>query len=312
VSALSEDTRRLIDEAIASGRFTRIPEGGRADPPPITLPKRAARARKSRGAETISEVKVRRAREAAAKVSDRRRFKVSPVPFGDANRLADAGATGTVFPSRVSDPSPDEPVLKDGRWNSKIGGDVLKGRLRGARIYTLTLEERATCPRSCAMWRACYGNSMQHPKRWRHGPVLQRQIAAEVAALCAPGAPVLIRLHILGDFYSFDYLRLWTFLLDAYPNLNIFGFTAWAPGTEIGDGIARVRAALGARFAIRHSGRGGPWGSFTIDFPTERRRIGDAVVCPEQADAMGGKPGRHCGNCCLCWQSDLPIVFVEH
>ena len=53
------------------------------------------------------------------------------------------------------DKSEFENVLKCGRNNSKIGGDVLVGRLRGARIFTLTLEERATCPRSCAMWRAC-------------------------------------------------------------------------------------------------------------------------------------------------------------
>lgn len=46
--------------------------------------------------------------------------------------------------------------------------------------------------------------------------------------------------------------------------------------------------------------------------PTEKRRIGDAVVCPEQAEAMAGPTTRHCGNCALCWQSDLPIAFVLH
>ncbi|WP_395542728.1 hypothetical protein [Neotabrizicola sp. sgz301269] len=309
MTSLSPETRRLIDEAVASGRFTRIPAGMRADSAPIPRPKRG---RPRKNGETLSELKARRATKAAGKIADRRRFKVSPVPSGTTRVIVAADTPGTIFSTRIATPASGDRVLKDGASSCKIGGDVHKGRLRGARIYTLTLEERATCPRSCGLWQACYGNAMPHPTRWQRGPELERAVAEEVAALCAPGDPVLIRLHILGDFYSFDYLRLWVALLDDHPNLNVFGFTAWPPGTHIGDGIARVRAALGRRFSIRHSGRTGPWGSFTINFPTERPRLGDAVVCPEQAEAMNGRQGRHCGNCCLCWQSDLPIVFVEH
>jgi hypothetical protein len=73
-----------------------------------------------------------------------------------------------------------------------------------------------------------------------------------------------------------------------------------------------IRKEFGERFSIRHSGRTGIWGSAVIDFPTEQPRIGDAVICPEQFEANNGKEGRRCGNCALCWQSDLPIIFVRH
>lgn len=58
--------------------------------------------------------------------------------------------------------------------------------------------------------------------------------------------------------------------------------------------------------------------SFTLPFPTDRPMIGDAVVCPEQRDAMNGSErATHCGSCGLCWKTGgnatgRPIAFVEH
>lgn len=218
-----------------------------------------------------------------------------------------------MFPDRVMPPDHREPVLKDGASAAKIGGDVLVGHLRGARILTLTLEERATCPRDCALWAGCYGNTMPWARRWHHGPALETCLRDEVTRACQQHDAVLIRLHVLGDFYSWDYLCLWADLLDSHDNLHAFGFSAWQPDTRLGDGIARLRTVYPDRFAVRTSGRTGRWGSFTLPFPTGAKRIGDAIVCPEQLDAMQGSPrGRHCGNCAVCWSTDRPVAFVEH
>lgn len=254
-----------------------------------------------------------KAAKARRKVSDKRRFKLSPVPTGEVKVEVSPDTKGTIFPNRVSDPTDLHTVLKEGRWNAKIGGDVLVGHLKGARIYTLILEERATCPHSCDLWTRCYGNNMSRSTRYRLSPELLERLRQEVAYLCFKHEKVLIRLHILGDFATMDYLRFWVEQLDPNQNLYIFGFTAWGPETEIGSGIARVREALPGRFCIRHSERSGPWGSFTVDFPTERKKIGNAIVCPEQRDAMNGSDrNTHCGSCAVCWSSDRPIVFVEH
>ena len=264
--------------------------------------------------ETLDQKKARRAvvaREKVVKIRDRRRFKLTPVPLGEGGVEAAPDATGTIFPSRVFEVG-DESVLKDGAHNSKIGGDVLVGRLKGAKIFTLTPEERATCPRSCEVWTSCYGNSMPHSRRWKRGLVLERKLIEEVDALCAQHEKVLIRLHVLGDFYSVEYVRLWDWLLQAHPNLYVFGFTAHRKGTEIGDYLELMRKG-NERFFVRTSGYCGPWGSFVIDFPTEMPRLGTAVVCPEQRTAMNGEgKADHCGNCGLCWAGDTPIVFVKH
>ncbi len=247
------------------------------------------------------------------RVRDRRRFKSAAVPDGDYSKQAAPGVTGTLFPGRVSGLVPGEPVLKDGANNAKIGGDVHRGRLRGAHIVTLTLEERATCPRSCRHWRGCMGNGMQFARRWQHGPALEARLAEEIPALIAAHGRLLVRLHVLGDFYSLDYVGFWHGLLAAHAGLTVFGFTAHAPDQGIGRAVAKLNTDFPSRAFLRFSERTGPDGAFTLPFPTDARRIGDAIVCPEQTDAMAGAPRSiHCGNCGHCWAHRRPIAFVRH
>lgn len=255
----------------------------------------------------------RAADRARDRIKDRRRIKVLSVPTGEVARIAPEGATRSLQPgaTRAWSPSVGEAILKEGFLNSKIGGTVAVGDLRGAAIYTLALEERLTCPPSCDHWRTCYGNNLHQTRRWVPSEAFERALAREVRDLARRG-PVLIRLHVLGDFYSWEYLRLWVELLDELPTLSVFGFTAHPPESKLGAGIARVRGALGQRFAIRHSSRTGEWGSFTIDFPTDRKRYGDAIICPEQRSAMEGDNRKHCANCAACWQTSRPIIFIEH
>lgn len=272
-----------------------------------------SRAPRKNAGDAQVERKAAAAKTKSGAVRDRRRFKTVPVPMGDPSVMANRNATATIFPGRVFEPSPEESLLKDGCNASKIGGDVLVGWLKGARIYTLTLEERATCPRACAHWQSCYGNSMPHARRWRHGPELVNQLEREITDLCQRHERVLIRLHVLGDFWSVEYVDFWARALERHANLFVFGFTAHKPGTKIGDFIAAVRGLHPDRFWMRHSGMTGPWGTFTVDFPTQQKRIGDAIVCPEQRDGMeGGPKGRHCGNCGVCWSTAAPIVFITH
>lgn len=258
-----------------------------------------------------------RAAPTVAQIRDIRRSVISAPPTGTPNRVI-PGLTRTQFQHQVRDAATEETVLKGGENIAKIGGVVLAGPLKGARIVTLTLEERKTCPTSCTIWDACYGNNMPRVHRYNPGPALELKIRMEIASLCERHAKVLVRLHILGDFYSTDYLQLWADLLDRFPGLHVFGFTAWTEDTAIGKGVAWMREQDPARFAVRTSGRTGKWGSFPLPFPTDRPMIGDAAVCPEQRDAMNGSErGTHCGSCGLCWKTGgnatgRPIAFVEH
>ncbi|GMG82603.1 hypothetical protein LNKW23_18160 [Paralimibaculum aggregatum] len=298
--------------------------GRRADAPPPAefLPKPKAEtppaAHSTDKAAARREARAEKAREVVAR--DRRRFKATPVPTGRAGREAspEAQAEGrSIMAARVLDPADPATaglrILKDGANNSKIGGDVLVGRLKGARIVTLSLEERASCPRSCALWARCYGNNDPHAIRWRHGEALLGRLGPELDTLCAAHPAVLVRLHYLGDFWSTGYVDWWWRQIYSRPTLHAFGFTAHPPESEIGAEVAAIREAFPGRFAIRHSGRSGAWGSVTFNAPLDRPRYGDLVVCPEQRDAMAGDArARHCGSCALCWQSDAPVAFVEH
>ena len=51
--------------------------------------------------------------------------------------------------------------------NKKLGKFVIKGRHKNKYLYSLSLEERKTCPTSCFHWKTCYGNNMPFAHRFR-------------------------------------------------------------------------------------------------------------------------------------------------
>lgn len=197
-------------------------------------------------------------------------------------------------------------VLKPGIDTRKLGHTVTKGAWKGFPIYSLTLEERATCPRSCAMWRSCYGNHMHMARRWKAGPDLVAKLNEELAGLQARHPRgFVVRLHLLGDFYSLDYVKAWVRFLLNYPALHVFGYTAWPRETEIGAALGKLIDAQWSRFALRHSGAcEGP--STTVVTAASDAPAG-SIVCPVQTNKTDS-----CATCGLCWQSQKTVAFLAH
>ena len=217
----------------------------------------------------------------------------------------------TLFPHTVRSPSRDEWVLKSGEHSSKLGSHVSKGKWRGMPIFTLSLEERATCPRSCGHWQSCYGNHMQWPTsvRWRHGPELIRSLTTELECLSLRHEyGFAVRVHNLGDFYSVGYVRQWAKWLDQFEPLHVFGYTAWARGSRIGDAVIALRDAQWERFAIRLSNSPDDEKSANTvwEHPTGPV-IEQGIVCPAQTGRAGS-----CGSCGLCWSTARNIAFLAH
>jgi hypothetical protein len=216
-------------------------------------------------------------------------------------------AARSLFFRKGTRPVDDKPVLVSGHNSAKIGRDVRKGALRGAHIFYLALEERATCPRTCHHWYDCYGNGMPFAKRIEHNDqdALHAAIERDVAHYTRKGRAIVIRLHVLGDFFNERYVRLWAGILALNPRVTIYGYTAWPPDSEIGKEIQALKSVYGLRFAIRWSGRVGQWGAMDI------RKAEDvpegAFICPEQT----GKT-KACATCALCWSTDKPVAFMDH
>lgn len=207
-------------------------------------------------------------------------------------------------------------VLVSAHNNAKIGRDVRKGKLRGYRIFTLSLEERATCPRSCEHWGNCYGNGMPYARRVDHRDraALEAAIRADIVDMMAvrgwPG--VLVRLHALGDFYDERYADFWGGLVREFPRLVVFGYTAHPVRSPVGQRIAHWRDRLGfERFAVRHSD-GGLRRDCTVSIYDLQAPPG-AFICPEQAVGVtaAGKPIL-CATCALCWTTRRNVAFVNH
>ncbi len=202
-------------------------------------------------------------------------------------------------------------VLVSGHSNVKIGRDVRKGKhFRGYWIYTLSLEERATCPHSCAHWQSCYGNNMPWAKRVDHTNVVALQAAIErdiIRLLSVRGRPgILVRLHALGDFFSVDYVWFWRDMLWKYHNLAVFGYTARSPNDNIGFAVGTVKRLFNERFAVRWSNDEdeAEWSTRTV---IEAGSHPTAIQCPEQVGLVDG-----CGKCGLCWNTKKNIAFTEH
>lgn len=215
----------------------------------------------------------------------------------------------TKFPTRVLQPETLSNLLVSGHSNVKIGRDVRKGHLKGYWLYTLSLQERATCPSSCAHWQTCYGNNMPFAKRVDHRspeflPTLEREIAELVATRGRRG--ILIRLHALGDFFSVQYVHFWGAMLEQHPTLSIFGYTARMPDMPIGRAVDTLVDMYGRRAMIRFSD-GGFGRMSTVSIGDESSCPDNAFVCPEQT----GKT-RCCATCGACWSTDRNVGFLSH
>lgn len=221
----------------------------------------------------------------------------------------------TLFPSTRVGTMASPRFLVSGHNNTKLGKAVLKGPREGWPIFQVTLEERATCPRTCAQWRGCYGNTMPFARRHVVDAGFMDALRSEVLTVARQyPAGLLIRLHTLGDFFSVPYVLMWAELLAACPQLHVFGYTARTvedpdpESAKIARAIALLTESAWDRFAIRTSHQYiGPQRAVVVDSIPEKR---DVIVCPAQTEHTEA-----CATCGLCWIAsarDKTIAFLRH
>ncbi len=199
--------------------------------------------------------------------------------------------------------------------NKKLLEKVTIGKYRGFPLVSLTLEERATCTTKCQLYNICFGNNMPFATRYKVDSYLLNQIEKDLTYYSNKHPEgFLLRLHVLGDFSSVDYVLFWARMLSEYPALHIFGYTdRWHNDSlcsGIRDEIARLRLQYGGRFAIRDSNN--PGHNFTAlnmdsDIAKTKLENKELFICPEQVGKVNG-----CGDCGLCWASNKAVGFITH
>ena len=241
----------------------------------------------------------------------------------------------TLFTSRIKQANREtmaktELLIKKST-NVKLGKKVTKGKWKGFPIFTLTLEERATCPKSCQHWATCYGNNMMYAYRYEAGIDLENMLEIELANLQAkhPNG-FLVRLHILGDFYSVGYVAKWAKWLSMYPALHVYGYTANQPNAtdplekSIGQALLSLSENCSSRWALRFSGNFERNTMTALSVDDTRTKVmlkhKQAFQCPTQISKETGKLAEKgqetlvpdCGACGLCWQASKPVTFITH
>ena len=218
----------------------------------------------------------------------------------------------TRYPKSVRHPDGDVSVLKKGSNNKKLGWKVTAKKWRGKRMFSLTLVERDTCPHSCHHWEDCYGNNMPFAHRFAVGDDstgwtdLELRLKKEVGELMTRYPQgIVVRLHVLGDFYSVNYVHVWEGLLLQYPELCVFGYTGRELTDPIGKAIHHLNKASHGRFVIRYS-RSKPYDGVNRYAATEDFE-GDNFTCPEQIGKI-----KSCAACGACWIANKTVRFLSH
>jgi hypothetical protein len=206
-------------------------------------------------------------------------------------------------------------ALKWAGKNVKIGGLMTKGHWAGMPIYALTLEERKTCPSTCQQWNKCYGDNMYLAARHKADRNLTRALTADLKALDSkfPNGYV-VRLHVLGDFYSSDYVMFWQEMLDLHPALRIYGYTHWQMGTLVGDAVTRLAVGNPTRVSILRSdcadvAHDPLAAAMVIPAGSTEPAPGTKVICPNETGKVNS-----CGECGLCMLGlgKVGISFLNH
>ena len=119
-----------------------------------------------------------------------------------------------------------------------------------------------------------------------------------------------VRLHVLGDFYSVEYVELWRQLLERHPALHIWGYTArWdVENDPIAAALVARAQERPDRFAMLFSNAPAPFAvpsTISVEHPFQVPV--DPTLCPQEVDRT-----ESCSTCALCWHSKERIAFIQH
>ncbi len=201
--------------------------------------------------------------------------------------------------------------LKSVEHNGKVGKGkkiIRMSRWKGMPMFSLTLEERQTCPSSCFHWDDCYGNTMFYANRQSVKDITLRIFNQLVELEKKYPKGFVIRLHILGDFFSYEYVKFWEECLETFPMLTVFGYSARI-GKDNDEDIFEALKDLRykyldrwfVRFSTNKTGRG------KLIYAADENFKGKGFGCPEMTGMT-----ESCLTCMACLTTKKTVIFPTH
>jgi len=178
------------------------------------------------------------------------------------------------------------------RWNSKLGV-----------IPSFSLPVLKTCPGKTEFCsRLCYGLKGRFTRQ-RIRELVQNNLEASrqpdfverMIREILKAKPEAFRLHVIGDFYSVEYVEKWLEIADRLPDVKFFGSTRSWRVLGLRDAVTRLRDLpnLYLRASIDLSHLDQPshsWGVWSIE--------GKGDPCPHDYGLAD-----NCITCKKCWQT---------
>ena len=188
-------------------------------------------------------------------------------------------------------------LLKDG--NSKTGKSV--------KCWAMSTSTCAVQCSKCYGKRGFYsfGNGLKMLKRnaelaTKHLEFFKSAIMAQCETF-ADGTE--IRIHVVGDFFSIDYVNAWCDIVEKYPALIFWTYTKeqkYESAFDKYDNANIVKSVINGRFNFGHC-------SHVMGLFKELKTAGESVhVC-----RCGVDDNQHCEGCHKCSESEF-VLFLEH
>jgi hypothetical protein len=212
----------------------------------------------------------------------------------------------------------NQPSLEPG--NKKTGRS--SNRFRSVRVWNLP--PLASCPGASDWCRSvCYNGDLRptvfNRPLWQTNYAWASERPAQLGALLvsqiakAP-SPTAVRIHSSGDFFSAEYIRMWTSVIGASPTATFWAYTrSWTFDELMGpfdDLRSLPNVQLFASWDATMSDPPKGWRvSFVVDGgETEPAQAGQLIDCPEEFD------GRlNCAVCGHCLRSNSRgVKFNAH
>jgi hypothetical protein len=235
------------------------------------------------------------------------------------NNVFNINSYNDYFNYKNSYKKPDNVTLIKLSNNKKLGKQILVGRHKGKKLYSLTLVEREMgCTKNCFHWETCYGDNMPFAHRFKTNNtiIFTNILTDEINNLRKKHKNgIVLRLHVLGDFIDKYYARYWAGVLASYENVSIYGYTAHNEKSDIGKILLEITKKFGFdRFAVRWSNNVNSKLNTANSTDFKPRIIGaknvklNSITCLEQVNKV-----KNCASCGLCWNSKInQINFITH